>query len=106
MAIDTNNLFNQMVAAGEGLAGGIWQQMHSFAIPELKKIADQIGNIAGSGFKPEAMVELFKLQVDAAVAVIVAMTALAMQLVQDAINAILGAVKDLVNGAVGIPLIG
>lgn len=106
MAVDTNHLFDQMVAAGQGLAGGVWQQMHSFAIPELRKIADQIGSLAGSGFKPEAMIELFKLQVDAAVSVIVAMTALAMQLVQDAINAILTAVKDLINGAVGVPLAG
>lgn len=106
MTVDTNNLFNQMVSAGQGLAGGIWQQMHSYAIPELKKIADQIGSIATSGFKPAAMVELLKMQIDAAVTVIVAMTALAMQLVQDAINAIMNAVKDLVNGAVGIPLIG
>ena len=105
MAIDTQALFTQMVAAGHALAGGIWQEMEAYAVPELRKIADQIGAIAGSGFKPEAMVELLKLQVEAAVAVIVVMTALAMELVQDAINRILGAVKDFVNDAAGIPLI-
>lgn len=105
MAIDTQALFTQMVAAGHELVGGVWQEMETYAVPELRKIAEQIGDIATSGFKPEAMVELLKLQVEAAVTVIVAMTALSLQLVQDAINRILGAVRDFVNGAVGIPLI-
>lgn len=105
MSVDTNAIFKGMVDAGKGLGSGIWAQMETYAIPELKKIAEQIGAIATSGFKLEAMQLLLKAQVDAAVSVIVAMTALTMQLVQDAINKILDAVRGLVNGAVGIPLL-
>jgi hypothetical protein len=107
MAIDTGVLTEKLVAAGRGLTGNIWEQMKTFAIPELKKIAVQVEALADphSGFKPEAKVVLFRMQVDAAISVIVAMTSLVLLEVQEAINAILKAVKDFVNGAVGIPLI-
>lgn len=107
MGIDVGTLTDKMIDAGKGLAGGIWAEMQTYAIPELKKIAIQIEALAepDNGFKPEAIKLLFQMQVNAAVSVIVAMTALTMQLVQEAINAILDAVRDLVNGAVGIALI-
>jgi hypothetical protein len=107
MAVDIDALGNSMIAAGRTLVGNIWEQMETFAIPELKKIAVQIAALADptTGWTPEARKLLFRMQVRSAVSVIVAMTSLMMLEVQNAINAILQAVKDVVNTAVGIPLI-
>src|SRR6476661_7003693 len=100
--MDTNDLTNRLLAAGEGLTGNIWSQMKGFAIPELKKIAIQIEAIVENhaDYTEAGARALLDMQVKAAVGVIVAMTTLTMLAVQDAINAILGAVSDFVNGAI------
>lgn len=105
--MDVSELSNRMIAAGSALPGDIWSQMKSFAIPELKKIAIQVEAIAENleDFTPAGARALLDLQVRAAVGVIVAMTSLTLLAVQDAINAILAAVRDFVNGAIGIPLL-
>ena len=54
---------------------------------------------------PEGAKILLEMQVRATIGVIVAMTSLTMLAVQDAINAILGAVRDFVNGAIGFALV-
>lgn len=107
MAIEAGMLFERMAEAGRGLAGDIWGRMETFAIPELKKIAIQIEALAdpASPWSLEESRLLLDMQVRAAVTVIVAMTDLVLLAVQNAINAILAAVRDFVNGAVGIPLI-
>lgn len=105
--MDVDGLFGKMLAAGKKLPGDIWGQMQTFAIPELKKIAIQIEAIAENvgDFTPKGAKALLEMQVTAAVGVIVAMTQLTMLAVQDAINAILKAVRDFVNGAVKLPLL-
>jgi hypothetical protein len=105
--MDVSDLTSRMIAAGSALPGDIWSQMKSFAIPELKKIAIQVEAIAENlgDFTPAGARALLDLQVRAAVGVIVAMTSLTLLAVQDAINAILAAVRDFVNGAIGIPLL-
>lgn len=107
MALNIDALGDSMIAAGRTLVGNVWQHMESYAIPELKKIAVQIAALADptTGWTPEARKLLFGMQVRSAVSVIVAMTSLVMLEVQNAINSILQAVKDVVNTAVGIPLI-
>ncbi len=107
MAVDVEALGDSMISAGRTLVGNVWAHMETYAIPELKKIAVQIAALAdlSTGWTPESRVLLFKMQVRSAVSVIVAMTSLVMLEVQNAINAILQAVKDVVNTAVGIPLI-
>lgn len=105
--MDVSGLAGRMIAAGKGAATGIWEQMETFAIPELKKIAIQIEAIAenSADFTPEGARALLDMQVKAAVGVIVAMTSLTLLIVQDAINAILATVRDFVNGAVGMALL-
>lgn len=105
--MDVGELFGRMLDAGKALPGDIWGQMQTFAIPELKKIAIQLQAIAENvgDFTPEGARALLDMQVKATIGVIVAMTSLTLLLVQDAINAILDAVRDFVNGAVGLPLI-
>ena len=101
-----NGLFGRMLDAGKALPGGIWAEMQAFAIPELKKIVVQIEAIAeNADFTPEGARALLDMQVKATIGVIVAMTSLTLLLVQDAINAILAAVRDFVNGAVKLPLL-
>ncbi len=42
MALDIGSLTGAMTQAGEGLAGGLWGQIQTSAVPELEKIAAQI----------------------------------------------------------------
>jgi len=105
--MDANDLTNQMLTAAKGLAGTIWSQMQSYALPELQKIAIQIVAIAENhaDYTPAGAKALLDMQVKASIGVIVAMTTLTLLAVQDAINAILDAVRSLVNGAIGFALL-
>jgi hypothetical protein len=105
--MDTDMLFGKMVDAGRGLAGNVWSAMETVAIPELKKIAFQIADLAkpDSPWSPEESKILLRMQVRSAVGIIVAMTALTMLAVQNAINAILDAVRQFVNSAIPFPLL-
>lgn len=107
MSVDVNGLVDQMVTAGRGLAGGVWAQMQSYAIPELKKIAIQIEAIAENHaqYTLQGAEILFDMQIRAAVSVIVAMTSMTLVMVQNAVNAILDAVKDFINTASGFVLL-
>ena len=107
MSVDVNGLVNQMVTAGRGLAGGVWAQMQSYAIPELKKIAIQVEAIAENHaqYTLQGAAILFDMQIRAAVSVIVAMTSMTLVMVQNAVNAILDAVKDFINTATGFVLL-
>jgi hypothetical protein len=107
MALDTTALVNAMVSAGENLGAGIWNSIETFAVPELQKIAIQIVAIEEnrSAFTPEGAKALLDMQLHASVGVIVAMTALTLLAVQQAINEILAAIKGVVNQAVKFGLI-
>ncbi len=108
MQVDVDGLVDRMTAAGRGLAGGIWAEMESYAVPELKKIAIQVEAIAENHaqYTLRHAEILFDVQFRAAVSVIVAMTSMTLVLVQNALNAIVDAVKDFINAATGFALIG
>jgi hypothetical protein len=107
MALDLDGLFQQMVGAGRGLAGDVWKQMQTFALPELKKIAVQIVHIGENAgdYTPEGAKALLQMQVQASLGIIVAMTSLTMLDVQVAVNKILDAVRATVNKALPFPLL-
>jgi hypothetical protein len=107
MALDVGSLLPTMITAGQNLGGSIWNQMQTFALPELQKIAIQIVAIEQNPnqFTPQGAQALLSLQVTATVGVIVAMTALTLLDVQAALNTILQAIKDIVNRAIGFALI-
>jgi hypothetical protein len=111
VALDTTALLNSMVTAGQTLGGTIWQNMQTYAVPELQKIATQIVSIEQSMLQnpPPYTVQgaqaLLNMQITATVGVIVAMTTLTLLAVQAAINSILAAVKTMVNTAVKFTLI-
>lgn len=105
--MDIDDLTSRMLTAAGNLPGEIWAQMQTFAIPELRKIALQITVIVENfeAFTPEGAKALLDMQVKASMGVIVAMTSLTLLAVQNAINAILGAVAEFVNAALPIPLL-
>ena len=107
MSLNVDGLSGQLISAGKGLAGNIWSQMETYAIPELKKIAVQIVAIAENidDYTEKGAKALLKMQVTASVGVIVAMTSLVLFEVEKAINAILDAVRELVNGKLPFPLL-
>lgn len=107
MSVDVDTLTTKLLTAGKALGGNVWQHMETYAGPELKKIAVQIAAIAQNAgdFTPEGAKALLQLQVQASVGVIVAMTQLVMVEVQAAINAILDAVREFVNGKLPFPLL-
>jgi len=107
MSVDVNGLVDQMVGAGKGLAGGGWAEMENYAIPELKKIAIQVEAIAENHaqYTLQGAEILFRMQVNAAISVIVAMTSMTLVMVQNAINTILDAVKSFINTAAGMALV-
>lgn len=111
MTMDTNTLAAQMVAAGQGLAGTVWQDIQTYVEPELEKIAAQIVAIEAAMLQPDppytqdGAKALLDMQVRAVVGVVVAMTTLTLEAAQTAINAILAAVGGAVNAAIGFPLI-
>ena len=108
MSLTVNTLVSTMSAAGQGLAGDVWAQIQIYALPELKKIAIQIVSIGEhiTDYSVEGAMALMRMQINATVAVIVAMTSLTMLAAQRAINQILAAVQDMVAEAIGFPLLG
>jgi len=105
--MDSDALFGKMVDAGRGLTRDIWSKMETVALPELRKIAAQIAELGnpGSPWSLEESKLLLKMQLRSAVGIIVAMTELTMLAVQNAINAILDAVREFVNGKLPFPLL-
>jgi hypothetical protein len=107
MAFNTSGLVQAMITAGEGLGTALWGQIKSYAIPELQKIAIQIAAIEENleEYTPDGARALLDMQKQAALGVIVAMTTLTLLAVQNALNAILTAVKGMINAGVGFALI-
>ncbi|HSZ92897.1 MAG TPA: hypothetical protein VK822_26370 [Acetobacteraceae bacterium] len=107
MAIDTQALVNAMVSAGQNLGSTLLSQASSYALPEFTKIASQIVAIEfhSADYTEAGARALLDMQMRASAGVIVAMTSLVLLDVQNAINAILQAVKGVVNQAVGFALI-
>lgn len=106
MAVDTTALVEGMVSAGRQLGSSLFQNAEAFALPELNRIAAQIAAIGDNAadYTPEGARALVDMQVQASAGVIAAATAMALEAVQDAINAVLAAVGELVNGMVGFAL--
>jgi len=107
MALDTQGLVNAMVSAGQNLGSQLLRQASTYALPEFTKIATQIVAIEmhKDDYTEAGAKALLDMQVRASVGVIVAMTSLVLLDVQNAINAILQAVGDMVNKAIGFTLI-
>jgi hypothetical protein len=109
MALDTGNLLKTMVGAAEGAFTGSWQEIRTYTIPELEKIASTIvsieANVADRNYTREVANLILRMQLRATQSVIVATTGLVLLQVERALNEILSAVAGVVNTAIGFPLI-
>jgi hypothetical protein len=109
MALKTGNLLKTMVGAAEGAFAGSWQDIKSYTIPELEKIASTIvsieANVAAKNYSQDVANLILRMQLRATESVIVATTGLLLLQVERALNQILSAIADLVNKAMGFPLI-
>lgn len=106
--LGVQTLLDAMVAGAQGLGRALLDQASNFALPELKKIAIQIVAIGEHimDFTEEGARALLDMQIRASIGVLVAMTTMVLIDVQRAINEIIGAIRQTVNGALGFALIG
>ena len=109
MALKSGNLVKTMVGAAEGAFTGSWQDIKSYTVPELEKIASTIvsieANVAARNYNQDVANLILRMQLRATQSVIVATTGLLLLQVEQALNKILSAIADIVNKAVGFPLI-
>jgi hypothetical protein len=109
MALKSGNLVQTMVGAAEGAFTGCWHEVKSYTIPELEKIAATIvsieANVAAKTYTQDVADLILRMQLRATQSVIVATTGLVLLQVERAMNKILGAIADVVNKAIGFPLI-
>jgi hypothetical protein len=109
MTSTADSLVNTMVSAAEGAFGGSWSDIESYTTPELEKIASTIvsieANVAAGRYTQDTANLILRMQVRSTEAIIVATTGLLLLQVENALNEILRAVADVVNKAVGFPLI-
>jgi len=100
-----------MKGAAIGAFKDLWNDIKNFLIPELKKLALTFIDLAkGLAAQPPVYTQrsakiVNRMQINSLQAILTAMTALTIIAVQRALNAILGAVRETVNGAVGFALI-
>lgn len=109
MTSTVDSLLSAMVSAAEGAFAGSWSDIKSYAVPELEKIASTIvsieANVAAGRYTQETANLILRMQLRSTQAIIVATTGLLLLQVEKALNAILGAIADVVNTALGFPLI-
>jgi hypothetical protein len=109
MALKSANLAKTMVSAAEGAFTGCWEQIESYTVPELQKIAATIvsieANVAARNYTQDVADLILRMQLRATQSVIVATTGLLLLQVEQALNKIMGAIADVVNKAIGFPLI-
>ena len=109
MALKSGRLLKTMVGAAEGAFTGSWQDIKSYTIPELEKIASTIvsieANVVAKNYTQDVANLILRMQLRATQSVIVATTGLLLLQVEQALNKILSAIADVVNKAIGFPLI-
>ena len=109
MALDTGNLVKTMVGVAEGAFAGSWHDIKSYTVPELEKIASTIvsieANVVARNYTQDVANLILRMQLRATQSVIVATTGLVLLQVEKALNKILRAIADVVNTAIGFPLI-
>ena len=108
-SIDANALFNKMVSAASTAFKDKWPGVKSYAETELKKIAVNIASIeaqrlAGKMTEEQARLQ-FRLQTNASKTVLLAAQGMTTLVVEAALNAALGVIKDTVNTALSFVLL-
>ena len=110
MSIDTDVLYNNILAAAEGAFKDGWQAVKTYAPAEFKKMAIQLAEIAENitlyqtdetqGYSAQTGKILFNMQKSSCEAVLVAITQLTLNTVQKAMKAIIAVLKDAVGALI------
>ena len=109
MTIDTNEIFEKMVEAAKGVFDDKWPETKDYTESEARIFAERFATIArlrAEGKITERRAKLHvEFQKDAWETVLLAVQGLSLLLIEEALNAALDAVKEIVNTAVGFTLI-
>jgi hypothetical protein len=108
MPLDASELSREMMRAGADAFGERWEEARVFAEIEFRTIAARLESIAhhaAHGLDPKLTGILFESQKRTAVQAIAGATALTLLAVEAAFNAVLSAVRDAVNAALGFTLL-
>lgn len=108
MSINVEDILIPMVNAAKDSFEKNWPEIKDFAIPELNKIAIEIVSIeflVKSGRVTEGAASvLLDMQINASRAILLALKGMSLLMVEQAINASLKAIEDIVNQAFGFTL--
>jgi hypothetical protein len=103
------DLVTSMTEAAKGSFSKDWKKARTFAEPELGRLAQvlvEIGKLAATGEITDVEARsLFEIHKNTTKTVILTVKGLGLLAVENAINAALGAVRGVVNGAIGFALI-
>ena len=109
MSIDTSEIFNKMVGAAKGVFDEKWPETKDYAESEVRVFAERFATIArlrAAGQITEKRAKLHvEFQKDAWETVLLAVQGLTLIMIEQALNAALDAVKEIVNTAVGFILL-
>lgn len=108
-SIDVSGVVSSMLAAARGVLGEKWPALKEYAQAEMEKLARTFVQIE-TLYKKNQITEgeasvLFQMQKNTARAVMLTLEGMSLLLVEQALNAALAVVKDVVNGAIGFALL-
>ena len=109
MALDLQQLLTPMLNAAKAVIGDKWPGIQKYAETEFKKIVQNIldiekNKLQGNYSEDQARL-LLNIQKNATKAVLLALEGMTLIMTEQAINAALGAIRDVVNKAIGFGLI-
>jgi hypothetical protein len=109
MALKVSEVFGPMLAAAKESLSVDWPKVKDFAKPELKQLAQSLVNItrllANGNVNKQQAKALLQIHKNTTAMVFLAIEGLGIIAVENAINAALKAVGDVVNSAAGIKLL-
>ena len=109
MTLSADSILKPMIVAAKVAIADSWEEVESYTVPELEKIATTIvdieANVAEHNYTQEVADLMLRMQMWATQAVIVSTTGLILLQVEKALNEALAAVAVVVNKAVGFPLV-
>ena len=109
MALDIQQLLTPMLNAAKGVIGNKWPGIQNYAELEFKKIGQNIldiekNKLQGNYSENQARL-LLDIQKNSTKAVFLALEGMTLIMTEHAINAALGAIRDVVNKATGFVLL-
>ena len=109
MALNIQDLLGPMLDAAKIVVGNKWPTIQTYAEAEMKKVGEKILDIEkmkleGSTTDEKAKL-LFEMQINASKTVLLTVQGMTKIMAEQAINAALGAIRDVANKAIGFTLL-